>query len=257
MGAVHGFVKRRGLPEPGSIPDVLDMFRAEVRFYREIAPVVGVRVPNCLHSEITPEGTTLVLEDLSAWQPGADPIAHAHLLSRMHQQWAGQAPLKWPWLRPVGAAADLVGDLFDQTMPMLAARPDLPANLRRLAERLVGQVPKAEQDIASAGPLTLVHGDASARNVRTGPNGELALLDWEDVSAAPGVVDLAWLLLSSVDPSQWPAVIAAYGAAEHLMTVLPAVVVQGFLCFADAAEGSGEAQAWVRRLNAAEHRLGT
>ncbi|MCW3841047.1 phosphotransferase [Micromonospora yasonensis] len=252
---MHGFVKRRGVPEPGSIPDALDMFRAEVRFYREIAPVVGVRVPTCLYSEMTPDGTMLVLEDLSSWQAGADPIAHAQLLSRMHRQWAGQAPLKWPWLRPVGAAADLVGDLFDRTMPTLAARPDLPANLRTLAERLVGRVPKAEQDIASAGPLTLVHGDASARNVRTGPNGELALLDWEDVSAAPGVADLAWLLLSSVDPSQWAVVTAAYGPAEHLTTALPAVVVQGLLCFADTAEGSAEAQAWIGRLDAAERRL--
>ncbi|MEU5950432.1 aminoglycoside phosphotransferase family protein [Micromonospora sp. NPDC047465] len=252
---MHGFVKRRGVPEPGSIPEVLDMFRAEVRFYREIAPVVGVRVPACLHSEIAAEGTTLVLEDLSSWQPGADPIAHAQLLSHMHQHWAGQAPLRWPWLRPVGAAADLVGDLFDRTMPTLAARPDLPANLRSLAGRLVGRVPMVEQDIASAGPLTLVHGDASAHNVRTSPNGELALLDWEDVSAAPGVIDLAWLLLSSVDPSQWAAVTAAYGPAEHLTTVLPAVVVQGLLSFADTAEGSAEAQAWIGRLNAAEHWL--
>lgn len=252
---MHGFVKRRGLPDPGSIPDVLDMFRAEVRFYREIAPVVGVRVPTCLHSEITREGTTLVLEDLSSWRPGADPIAHAQLLSHLHRRWAGQAPQKWPWLRPVGAAADLVGDLFDRTVPMLTARPDLPANLRALAERLAGRVPQAEQDIASAGPLTLVHGDASARNIRTSGNGELVLLDWEDVSAAPGVLDLAWLLLSSVDPSQWPAVIAAYGPAEHLTTVLPAVVVQGFLCFADEAEGSTEAQAWIDRLNTAEQRL--
>ncbi|MFG2057192.1 phosphotransferase family protein [Micromonospora sp. NPDC048930] len=255
MGAVRGFVKRRGVPEPGSIPEALDMFRAEVRFYREIAPVVGVRVPTCLHAEVTPEGTTLVLEDLSSWQPGADPIAHAQLLSRLHQRWAGLAPLRWPWLRPVGAAADLVGALFDRTVPTLAARPDLPADLRTLAERLVGQVPKVEQEIASAGPLTLVHGDASAVNVRTGPTGELALLDWEDVSAAPGVTDLAWLLLSSVDPSQWAAVTAAYGPAEHLTTVLPAVVVQGLLCFADTAEGSAEAHAWVGRLNAAAHRL--
>lgn len=41
-----------------------------------------------------------------------------------------------------------------------------------------------------AGPLTLVHGDASVQNMRTGPGGEVALLDWEDVSAAPGVLDL-------------------------------------------------------------------
>jgi hypothetical protein len=50
-GPVH--VKRRARPEPGSIPDVLDIFRAEVRFYREIAPVIGVRVPACYRAEET------------------------------------------------------------------------------------------------------------------------------------------------------------------------------------------------------------
>jgi hypothetical protein len=42
-GAMRTFVKRRDVAAPGSIPDVLDMFRSEVRFYREVAPVIGVR----------------------------------------------------------------------------------------------------------------------------------------------------------------------------------------------------------------------
>jgi len=50
---VHGFVKRRTWPESGSIPDVLDMFRCELRFYREIAPVLGDRVPDCCQAEET------------------------------------------------------------------------------------------------------------------------------------------------------------------------------------------------------------
>ena len=44
------YVKRRGPAVPGSIPAALDMFRAEVRFHREVAPVVGVRAPACRRS---------------------------------------------------------------------------------------------------------------------------------------------------------------------------------------------------------------
>jgi hypothetical protein len=40
-------VKRRGRPGAGSITEALDSFRSEVRFYQEIAPVAGVRVPAC------------------------------------------------------------------------------------------------------------------------------------------------------------------------------------------------------------------
>jgi hypothetical protein len=243
-------VKRRDPPPPGSITEALDSFRAEVRFYQEVAPEVGVRVPACYQAEATADGTLLVLEDLSGWAPGADPVRAAGVLAGMHRRWAGQAAGRWPWLRPVGAAADLVEDLFGEVWPRLAGRPDLTPRVRALGDSLAGTVVQREHEIAGAGPLTLVHGDASAQNMRTSPDGEIALLDWEDVSAAPGVLDLAWLLISSTEPAQWTAVISAYGPADGLDRVLPAVAVQGLLSLSDTEPGSAEAAAWVRRLDA-------
>ncbi len=248
-------VKRRDRPGPGSITEALDSFRAEVRFYREIAPVVGVRVPACYRADAADEGTVLVLEDLSDWQAGADPLAAARVLAGMHRQWADQAHLRWPWLRPVGAAVDLVEQLFAQVWPQLAVCRDLTLAVRMMGERLVGRVTQSERMISGAGPLTLAHGDASMLNMRTGPGGQVALLDWEDVSAAPGVLDLAWLLVSSVEPAQWEQVIAAYGAAEGLAHVLPATAVQGLLSLSDTPAGSAEATAWMRRLDAVALRL--
>lgn len=248
-------MKRRGQPVPGSIPDVLDIFRSELRFYREVAPVAGVRVPICYQAEETDDGTVLVLEDLSAWRPGADPAAAARLLSGMHRRWDGQVTVRWPWLRPVGAAADLVQDLFGQTWPRLAARGDLSRSVAELGGRLAGRVADADRAVAGAGTVTLVHGDASMLNMRTGPGGEVVLLDWEDVSAAPGALDLAWLLVSSVEPAKWDEVVAAYGPADGLADgltkVLPSVMVQGLFSLSDTAEGSAEATAWIGRLEAA------
>lgn len=249
------FVKRRGHPTPGSIPDALQMFVAEVRFYREIAPVVGVRVPDCYHAEVTPDGTLLELEDLSSWQPGADPAAAARMLWRLHERWKAQ-PTRWAWLRPVGAAAELVGELFDRVWPVVSARGDCIPRIRSLGDRLVGRIPAVERAGLSAGVTTLVHGDASVRNMRTSRSGEIALLDWEDVGAAPGVSDLAWLLLSSVQPARWEEVVAAYGTTSGLIDVLPAAASQALLCFADTPVDSEDALAWVCRLEAAAHRLG-
>ena len=251
VGAVDHFVKTRAPAAPGSIPAALDMFRAEVRFYREVAPIVGVRVPACYRAEDTPDGTRLELEDLSAWAEGADLAAYARMLAAMHRRWAGRASVQWPWLRRAWAATDLVGELFDRTWPMLAARPDMTSPVRNLGESLVGRVVEVEAAGALAGPVTLVHGDASSRNVRTSPTGELALVDWEDVSAAPGITDLAWLLICSTAPAQWAEVIVAYEDADNLAVMLPPAAVQGMLSLADTAPESANAAGWIDRLTAA------
>ncbi|HEV2374867.1 MAG TPA: phosphotransferase [Streptosporangiaceae bacterium] len=248
-------VKRRDRPAPGSITEALGSFRAEVRFYREIAPLVGVRVPACYQAHDTYDGTVLLLEDLADWQPGADPVVVARMLSEMHRRWLGQADTRWPWLRPVGAAVDLVEELFGRVWPKLATRPDLTPRVHMLGGHLLGKVKQSELEISLAGPLTLVHGDASLLNTRTSADGQVTLLDWEDVSAAPGVLDLAWLLVSSVEPQQWDEVIAAYGPATGLAHVLPSAAVQGLLSLSDTTAGSAEASAWVRRLDTAANRL--
>jgi len=243
-------VKRRPPATPGSIPAALKIFESEVRFYREIAPVVGVRVPACYQAEETADGTLLVLEDLSAWEPGAAPAAGAAALRSLHDRWVGRAHLEWPWLRPLGAAVDLVAQLYDETWPRLAARQDLSEPVRAYGKRLVGKVEEAEGQIAGAGVLTLIHGDASAQNLRTGSDGEIAFLDWEDVSAAPGVLDLAWFLMSSVEPEWWSEALDAYGTSQGLVEVMPSVMVQGYLTMADRPQGSEEAAAWNARLAA-------
>jgi hypothetical protein len=43
----------------------------------------------------------------------------------------------------------------------------------------------------------------------------------------------------------------AYGTAEGLADVLPAITVQGLLSLADTDAGSAQATAWIRRLDAA------
>jgi hypothetical protein len=231
------------------------MFRSELRFYREIAPEVGVRVPACYRAEETAEGTLLVLEDLSAWQPGADPAVAARVLSGMHRRWESRARKNWPWLRADGAAIVLVEKLFDRTWPVLATRDDLTPSLRALGERFLGHVADADDAAARAGVPTLVHGDASMLNMRTSPDGEVALLDWEDVSSAPGICDLAWMLVSSVDPGQWDEAIAAYGQSVGLAEALPAAMVQGFFSLSDTPAATAEATAWIGRIDAAGKRL--
>ena len=67
--------------------------------------------------------------------------------------------------------------------------------------------------------------------------------------------DLAWLLVSSVEPDHWDEVIAAYGNAGQLDEVLPATAVQGLLSMSDTAAGSPESVGWGARLRSAAARI--
>jgi Phosphotransferase enzyme family len=248
------FVKRRDPARPGSIPDVLQMFTREVRFYREVAPEIGVRVPLCYLAEEHAGATRLELEDLSAWAPGADPVVAATLLRDLHARWErGRALERWPWL-PRPDVSGLVGALYDETWSTARTRHELSDVVRDLGDSLVGRVAVVEERAESSGPATFVHGDASALNMRTSASGEVALLDWEDYGTGPGIVDVAWHLLSSVAPDGWDVALAAYGDTSGLADALPAVAVQGLLSFA-FEEGHDDARDWVVSLEEAARRM--
>jgi hypothetical protein len=247
---VREFVKRRPPATPGSIPDVLGMFIAEVRFYREIAPVIGLRVPACYRAEDGEDGTLLVLEDLSDWTPGADPVAYATILRDMHGRWSGIASRRWPWLRPIGAGEAEVAALYADVWPSLSEHPGLSPRVREMGVRLLAGLPAAPQ----SGPTTLCHGDASMRNARTSDSGEIALLDWEDVTAGYGVDDLAWLLVSSVAPERWDETIDAYGTSDGLRLAWPYTIQQGLFSLSDDPDGP-DADGWCARLSEAARRL--
>lgn len=232
------------------------MFASELRFYREIAPEIGLRVPECYRAEDRAEGTYLELEDLSSWAPGADPVRVADVLGEMHRRWVGLAESSWPWLRRADAGAELVGVLFDDVWPALRERQDVSDRIRAIGDRLYGHAAEASRGQPSGIPATLIHGDCSMRNLRTAPGGEIAFLDWEDVGAAPGVSDIAWFLLSSVEPGRWDEVLAAYGSVDGIADVLPGIVCQALLSLADTSVGTAEAAGWVGRIEAAE-RLAT
>ena len=102
LSRIDGVTKERSRPETGSVPDLLCIFEHELRFYREVAPEVGARVPACHEAVETGEGLRLVLEDLSSWVEGGDPVDVAVVLKDMHARWAGVAERRWPWLNRDG-----------------------------------------------------------------------------------------------------------------------------------------------------------
>lgn len=250
------YVKRRQRPAPGSIPDLLDMFEREARFYREIGPEVGVRVPELLAVAIDEDEVVIELEDLSAWADGGDPVVIARDLKQLHNRWHGTADERWPWLNRAARAADEIGALYNSVWSKLRERADVTSAVRRLGDSLDGRISDLERSESATCPRTLVHGDAATRNMRTSSDGEVALLDWEDVRTAAGEVDLTWLLLSSVDPHGWEAVISAYEPEmDALVASFPANAGQALFGLSDSEPASDAAKGWIARLEAAAQLL--
>ncbi len=254
--AVEGFIKERMRPGPGSIPALLGMFERELRFYREVAPNVGVRVPACYQAEETASGYRLVLEDLSTWREGADPMSVAALLADLHRRWEHRAEDQWPWLKRSTGAAEAIGRLYDDVWASLCERPDVTSAVLNAGRRYVGRVAQLERDEVAFSRLTVIHGDASSGNIRSSAGGEVVLVDWEDVRLAGGAIDLTWYLVSSVEPPLWDAVLDAYGPDEaEIEDAFPHALTQAILTFSDYEPGSPPAVAWIERLEEVARRL--
>lgn len=69
--------------------------------------------------------------------------------------------------------------------------------------------------------------------------------------AALGVLDLAWWLVSSVEPERWSEAVDAYGTSLGLVEVMPSTMVQGYVSMSDLPDGSEDAAAWNARLDVA------
>ena len=79
-----------------------------------------------------------------------------------------------------------------------------PRAARRGARRAAAPRPPARRSVPECEPV-LIHGDANLRNALLLADGDVALLDLEDLSLGPAAADLGQLLAAGVPPPRAPA----------------------------------------------------
>jgi aminoglycoside phosphotransferase (APT) family kinase protein len=193
--------------------NVMDLGRREVLFYDAVATGVPVRVPRCYAAQLTPDGrrNVLVFEDLSG---------RARFRDLREPCTADEAATVVDGLADLHAAY-WQSPRFDADLQLLAARtPEadylaavivrrmvekpkdevlamLPPETHR-ASRLLYEHREAVDTFWAREPRTLAHGDPHLGNLYF--EGERpGYLDWQAVTAGPGVRDLAYFLTVSVD----------------------------------------------------------
>ncbi len=193
----------------------LGMFEAEVRFYRELAPRIGVGMPEIYHAEIA-SGTAdfvIVMEDLSALtlvdQSEGMTVEQAatavKVLASVHAVWWDNAQTpELEWIPTMtGPRIEFVDQLLTQILPVfLDGFGDcLPEGGRTVYERFAGNYLKINQALCARSPWTLVHQDFRVENLLFGPPGsdQVVVLDWQGIGRGAGAYDLAYVLSGSMD----------------------------------------------------------
>jgi hypothetical protein len=191
-------------------------YKAEVRFYRDLAERLSIRVPKCFYAELSEDGTSfvLLLEDMAPAVQGDQIVGatraeieativnlaglHAPLWNDASLERIDWAPLKLdPEFAPIMEAA-------------------APAFIERYKDRLSAQAREVLMGFGQGfrhwaerqpGDRTLVHGDYRLDNqlFAAGESGAaksdpVSTVDWQTISTGSGGRDLAYMLGNACEP---------------------------------------------------------
>lgn len=185
------------------------MFVLEAAFYRDVAPLLDVRLPLCHHAAEDGAYGIVILEDMVAAgctfaspERAATPEQASSVLEVMagvHRGTSGWKEGRFPWLRlgsvsgRVGIMAMGEGDRFQD----LCARPEVASALLdgyRDKNRVMSALRKLWDKDDARSDLVLGHGDAHFGQVYFDAQGKAGLLDWQSIGMMPMMKDVAYFL---------------------------------------------------------------
>jgi hypothetical protein len=179
-------------------------FDREIRFYREIANRVPLRLPHTYYADAAADGKVLLMEDLCAYATcdqvhgmrHAQVVATVREVAKLHAAFSRPGALDGlDWLPLHDHFFD---DGFAEHWPAFAQCYELRIGREavRLGERVARNLGWLEERIA-ARPVTLIHGDLRADNLlfRDAETcSEVVLLDWQLANRSLAAIDIARLL---------------------------------------------------------------
>lgn len=178
----------------------LKAFAREIRFYRDLAAPLSLRVPRIFYAATSEAGSALVMEDLSACV-SVDQIDGLHQaqvidtvaeIAKLHAAYwhrIGDPTLAW-----IPDHDHFFAEGYEVAWPDFARTYErrLGAAAVRLGERMARHRVALEERIA-ARPATVIHGDLRADNLLFAPDG-VVILDWQLITRSLAAIDVARLL---------------------------------------------------------------
>ncbi|GJM14878.1 MAG: hypothetical protein DHS20C13_02050 [Thermodesulfobacteriota bacterium] len=201
-------------PEEGDFVDYnneFSSFQREIKFYREVAANVPIRLPKFYYAVDDPPAYSLVLEDLSHFSSG-DQVVGMHKgqvvsvveqLARLQSAyWNNEALSELSWMpRMNGVSLN-----FAENWPSFVENygPFLDSKAIKLGEKLSNFIDWKNNEIEKR-PHTIVHADLREDNLMFGPPGSedaTIILDWQLTIRNIGAADVARLIGGSEIPKE-------------------------------------------------------
>ena len=184
------------------------LYAKEVGFYREVAPRLGVRVPQALVAEIGEDGVEFVLifEDLGPARGGnqlascsaADAAAAIRQAAALHgPSWNDPVLTGIDWLQPREGQAEQVKALYSNAQAIFRERyaDSLEPEFMAICEQL--NEAKDHWFGREGGTKSIVHGDFRLDNMLFEIKGgaeEIAVLDWQTVAIGNPLTDIGYFM---------------------------------------------------------------
>jgi hypothetical protein len=191
--------------------DELNAFQREIRFYKEVASNVPIRLPILYFSVDEPPAYSMVMEDLSSYTPGDQVIgmhseqvmATVEILAKLQARYWNNITLEQlEWMPTTNAVGIDYQEKWGSFVEHFGSYVDKKG--LELGERLGNSIPWLEKEIEKR-PKTIVHTDLREDNLLFGdPNSDEAILilDWQLAIRSIGAFDVARIIGGSELPSE-------------------------------------------------------
>lgn len=237
-GGVDSLVVK--LPVEGAAGPLAAMYRSEVTFYRDLSGCMPIRAPRLYFADITEDSCAfvLLLEDIAGHEPadqiaGFSPeqcrsaiglLAAFHAASWQHERLERYREV-FPPLRDsfmVSILPQMIG--LSWAFYLSVARVPPSPGTRALMERFADLLGPVLAELSR--PLTLIHGDTRGDNWFFDARCEARVLDFQLVTQAAGMVDVAYLVSQSLSTERRRTVEGEL--VRHYVSCLRARGIEGY-----------------------------
>jgi len=201
-------------PESGPFREYgneLHAFQREILFYKEVAGNVPIRLPVIYFTVDEPPAFSIVMEDLSHYEPG-DQVVGMNLnqirttvenVGKLQAEyWNNGALGKLNWMPSTNNIAFDYAIKWDSFVKHFGQFTDQKG--LKVGEKLKNSVKWLENEVSKR-PKTIVHSDLREDNLLFGSGGadeEVLILDWQLAIRSMGAFDVARLIGGSELPSE-------------------------------------------------------